>query len=319
MSEIDHADDAKNHRVADGDEFVDRPQREPIDELLQEIIHAPTYPLVSPRFAGNVPFVRGRPVVPARSIRRRSRAGAIARPRLCNVAGAGAHGNPTAGTFPAMLWIAKRAVMLYCFAQYLLEYFGWRAKSPAGITIREQRHRVILGARAGRRLDISRALRNAGDIPPLISNAHRISRVVREGNIHGNDDDGRSDFARRKTESLGPAERPRGAQVRNSRMPIVGEDRRERLRRGGQNEESDRSPPRSRAKWSSPTSSRSKATPSRAKAKAASRVSPKAAQRCRSPMRRRRHAAPLRRRSNGRRQDRPAWLASDRRRRQEFG
>ena len=71
VSEIDHADDAENHRVADGDESVDRPQREPVNQLLQEIIHAPSYPLVSPRLAGSVPLTCGRPVLCARSIRRR--------------------------------------------------------------------------------------------------------------------------------------------------------------------------------------------------------------------------------------------------------
>ena len=40
MGEIDHADDAENHRVADGDEAVDRAERQPVDQLLQEIVHA---------------------------------------------------------------------------------------------------------------------------------------------------------------------------------------------------------------------------------------------------------------------------------------
>ena len=48
VREIDHADDAEDHRVADGDKSVDRPQREPVDQLLQEIIHATTCPPVSP-------------------------------------------------------------------------------------------------------------------------------------------------------------------------------------------------------------------------------------------------------------------------------
>ena len=41
MSEIDHADDAVDHRVADGDEAVDRAEREAVDKLLQQVIHAP--------------------------------------------------------------------------------------------------------------------------------------------------------------------------------------------------------------------------------------------------------------------------------------
>jgi hypothetical protein len=41
MGEIDHADDAVDHGVADGDEPIDRPQGQAIDELLQKIRHAP--------------------------------------------------------------------------------------------------------------------------------------------------------------------------------------------------------------------------------------------------------------------------------------
>ena len=40
MGEIDHADDAVDHRVADGDQAVDRAEREAVDELLEEIFHA---------------------------------------------------------------------------------------------------------------------------------------------------------------------------------------------------------------------------------------------------------------------------------------
>src|SRR6185312_17479733 len=63
MREVDHPEDAVDHRVADGDESVDRPQREPVDQLLQEISHSPSYPLVSSRSAGTVALTRGRPVV----------------------------------------------------------------------------------------------------------------------------------------------------------------------------------------------------------------------------------------------------------------
>ena len=40
MGEINHADDAVDHRVSDGDQAVDRAERHAIDELLQEISHA---------------------------------------------------------------------------------------------------------------------------------------------------------------------------------------------------------------------------------------------------------------------------------------
>ena len=40
MGEIDHADDAVDHRVADGDQAVDRAEHEAVDQLLGEIIHA---------------------------------------------------------------------------------------------------------------------------------------------------------------------------------------------------------------------------------------------------------------------------------------
>ena len=39
MGEIDHADDAVDHRVADRDQTVDRSERQPVDELLEEIVH----------------------------------------------------------------------------------------------------------------------------------------------------------------------------------------------------------------------------------------------------------------------------------------
>ena len=40
MGEIDHADDAIDHGVADGDQAVDRAEHEAVDQLLGEIIHA---------------------------------------------------------------------------------------------------------------------------------------------------------------------------------------------------------------------------------------------------------------------------------------
>ena len=40
VGEIDHADDAVDHRVADGDQAVDRTERDAVDELLDEVFHA---------------------------------------------------------------------------------------------------------------------------------------------------------------------------------------------------------------------------------------------------------------------------------------
>ena len=54
MSKVDHADDAVNHRVADGDQGVGTPDRQPIDELLgkiEEILHCIGTPKArSPRY-----------------------------------------------------------------------------------------------------------------------------------------------------------------------------------------------------------------------------------------------------------------------------
>jgi len=43
MGKIDHADDAINHGVTNGDEAVDRPQRDTIDQLLYKIFHLTRY------------------------------------------------------------------------------------------------------------------------------------------------------------------------------------------------------------------------------------------------------------------------------------
>jgi hypothetical protein len=40
VGEVDHADDAVDHRVADGDQAVDRTERDAVDELLDEVFHA---------------------------------------------------------------------------------------------------------------------------------------------------------------------------------------------------------------------------------------------------------------------------------------
>ena len=45
MGEIDHANDAVDHAVADRDQPVHRPQRQAIDELLQEVAHRFSFPL----------------------------------------------------------------------------------------------------------------------------------------------------------------------------------------------------------------------------------------------------------------------------------
>ncbi len=55
MGEIDHADDAVHHRIADGDETIDRSEREPVDELLQEIVHASIRPRVLRPHAESAP------------------------------------------------------------------------------------------------------------------------------------------------------------------------------------------------------------------------------------------------------------------------
>ncbi len=50
VGEVDHADDAVDHRVADRDQAVDGSQRQPVDKLLDEIFHMFAAPLgMSPR------------------------------------------------------------------------------------------------------------------------------------------------------------------------------------------------------------------------------------------------------------------------------
>ena len=44
MGEVHHADDAEHHRVADGDEAIDRAERDAVDELLDEDFHASSAP-----------------------------------------------------------------------------------------------------------------------------------------------------------------------------------------------------------------------------------------------------------------------------------
>src|SRR3546814_3911120 len=50
------SDDAVDHRVADGDQAVYRSQRQPVDELLEKILHAPCAPFPADpqcRYANN--------------------------------------------------------------------------------------------------------------------------------------------------------------------------------------------------------------------------------------------------------------------------
>src|ERR1700716_2934320 len=61
MSKIDHADDAIDHGVADGDQAIDRAEDNAVDELLGEIVHA--LPLTEPFPA------KWRPVLPRESAR----------------------------------------------------------------------------------------------------------------------------------------------------------------------------------------------------------------------------------------------------------
>ena len=44
MGEVDHADDAVDHRVADGDQAVDGAKGDAVDQLLNEIFHDPILP-----------------------------------------------------------------------------------------------------------------------------------------------------------------------------------------------------------------------------------------------------------------------------------
>ncbi|MNE42217.1 hypothetical protein D3C80_1363290 [compost metagenome] len=39
MGEVDHADNAVNHRIANCDQAIDRTKSQPVDELLDKILH----------------------------------------------------------------------------------------------------------------------------------------------------------------------------------------------------------------------------------------------------------------------------------------
>ena len=183
MGEIDHADDAVNHRVADGDQSVDRPQREPVDQLLQEIIHAPTRPPVSLRFAGNVPSTSGRPVL------LRSRSAEVARRRhrsaFHSLAGAVACGNPRAGPDPrARLGAPNELRNAEAPGVIFTRIYRLPRRSLLGTTIppEAQLRRSRLEAfswKIRRRLDICRALRNAVGAP--IADLGPCDRKRRDG------------------------------------------------------------------------------------------------------------------------------------------
>ena len=56
MGEVHHADDAEHHGVADGDQAVDRAERDAVNELLEENFHALGSSLsVAARLTANVP------------------------------------------------------------------------------------------------------------------------------------------------------------------------------------------------------------------------------------------------------------------------
>ncbi len=45
MGEIDHADDAVDHRVTDGDQSIDCAERNAVYELLEKILHTGSTPI----------------------------------------------------------------------------------------------------------------------------------------------------------------------------------------------------------------------------------------------------------------------------------
>src|SRR5262249_20426266 len=49
MGKVDHPDDAVNHRVANGDQAVDRAKSKSVDELLDEECHRPPSPEITDR------------------------------------------------------------------------------------------------------------------------------------------------------------------------------------------------------------------------------------------------------------------------------
>src|SRR6185312_16180097 len=81
MGKIDHADDTEHHGVADGDQAVDGAERNAVDELLDEIIHAVTALRIPPKVltgasrSGNCGALSSRPAIagPCRAVPPRGR------------------------------------------------------------------------------------------------------------------------------------------------------------------------------------------------------------------------------------------------------
>ena len=67
MGEVHHADDAEHHRVADGDQAVDRAERDAVDELLEKDFHR--VPIAFPKSPGR--FLRINRDLPQRQRRAR--------------------------------------------------------------------------------------------------------------------------------------------------------------------------------------------------------------------------------------------------------
>ena len=81
-----------------------------------------------------------------------------------------------------------------------------------------------------------------------------------KGNVHGDDDDGRSHAPRRSLESLGDAQRSGGPEVLHPRMPVAGQDRRHVVRGGRQGQDRAGRRHLQRQSRSFPTSCRARAT-----------------------------------------------------------
>src|SRR4029434_5826813 len=100
MGEVHHADDAEHHGVADGDQPIDRPQRDTVDKLLEENFH----PL-------RLPPPGRRPITPnAKGLTGRGRSGNAERlPRVIKsrtVNGRGRGGAPSA--YALLAWRPRR-------------------------------------------------------------------------------------------------------------------------------------------------------------------------------------------------------------------
>ena len=143
-------------------------------------------------------------------------------------------------------------------------------------------------------------------------------KAAEEGNVDGHDDDGRRDLARRSAEGLGAAQRPGGAQGLHPGLRVAGENRRQRLRRRGQDQ--DRAGVgdlQRQGRTLRPHAARRLHHQGRGRGR--HRRLRQGRSESVARRRPRRNAAALRRRGACRRQDRPARRAPHRRRRQEHG